>query len=428
MLALIRTRILEHRVPSPLCYKPKRFIPHILAAYLVQQTLTNPQGREMPEMIIRAVNHIISINPDLSPNREQYIEDLSSVAIDKSGELDDKTPSFYHLLSIQKEVPNSRNWNATPDQITMVAAACLGLLSIVNQFLDNEVCDNITFFGSALEAAATRGDIVMLNTINDHPLISRSYIDDAREQSAARGHTECLRILLTRTPSHFHNRGKFSSILQLAARSGHLGTMQFIRSSVPNFSEYISGLLLHFTGETDTITVANAILYWSVPFGHTDIVRQALDDGANINPQRLASNGNFRYSPIYMATEIGSYDTVELLLFRGAILRKDLDDNPLIPAAKRGWLKIAQLLVKYGAMVNPDISSFAGGRDIIWASPILQAMNHEQSNMVDFLLRNGAEIPQDSESRENASPDLLSRLIARLNERNRILSSYDSVG
>lgn len=86
-------------------------------------------------------------------------------------------------------------------------------------------------------------------------------------------------------------------------------------------------------------------------FGHFLLVKLLLDKGANPN---IASNNQFKVSPIHSACAISAFDIAELLIKHGAdVNSKQMQGvTPLHSAAHNGQTYLAKLLIDNGADVN----------------------------------------------------------------------------
>lgn len=96
--------------------------------------------------------------------------------------------------------------------------------------------------------------------------------------------------------------------------------------------------------------------------GHSTIVRQLLEHGADVNVNAALSR----------AAQIGNEDLVELLLSHGA----HISNSALSAVAKNGHVGTAQKLLNAGAKANPDV--FVQG---LWGGSL---------ERVQLLIRNGA--------------------------------------
>ena len=113
-------------------------------------------------------------------------------------------------------------------------------------------------------------------------------------------------------------------------------------------------------------------LYCAVYQRHRGIAELLLDHGADINAGRE--------TPLYAAAKSGVFETVRLLLERGAALDTDHQEGYLVLAiaAEKGYEPIVRLLVEYGADV--------GGADANPNPAMVKAIVHGHRDVVDTLI------------------------------------------
>ena len=155
---------------------------------------------------------------------------------------------------------------------------------------------------------------------------------------------------------------------------------------------------------------SNAPIRLAVRRGHTGIVKQLIDAGADVNETIIKSH---LPTPLCVAISRGDTDTVKLLVDAGAKLEvTDLDFGnivmPMFMAVQSGRLKIVTILLEAGCDPNPYLYSaiHKGHPEIVRAlikhgadvscgnpkqSPALQyAINNGQGDIVDILREAGA--------------------------------------
>lgn len=133
------------------------------------------------------------------------------------------------------------------------------------------------------------------------------------------------------------------------------------------------------TGETNVWTPLDK----AVGTGNVRIVGLLLKHGADPN---RASRGK---TPLDWAIIKGSRDVVSFLVKHGASVTKG---KPLLQAASRKDVVIAELLLKHGAKVNVG-GGVIHSRDVIH-SPFIEAIYKGDSKMVELLLKHGANATQ----------------------------------
>ncbi|KAI1262919.1 ankyrin repeat-containing domain protein [Xylariaceae sp. FL1019] len=145
-----------------------------------------------------------------------------------------------------------------------------------------------------------------------------------------------------------------------------------------------------FKGHPDGKTIENLALYnpllGAVRHHNKELVHLLIDMGVNVNEHNIDLVRN--RSPLQLATKLGDFDMVKLLLKRGA--------DPNVPgassrgatalqlAAIKGYLGIAMYLIEHGAEVNASPSR-KHGRTVLEG-----AAEWGKIDMLELMLRNGA--------------------------------------
>lgn len=126
-------------------------------------------------------------------------------------------------------------------------------------------------------------------------------------------------------------------------------------------------------------------LEWAIWKGKQDFARLLIEKGADIHICLSA------VSLVHLAIERDQFQTLELLLKKGAVLNAEGPENyqrqPIFLACERSHKKEAlELLIRYGADVNT--------RDmrISEVTPLHCAASHEQPQYVEVLLQHGADV------------------------------------
>jgi ankyrin repeat protein len=91
-------------------------------------------------------------------------------------------------------------------------------------------------------------------------------------------------------------------------------------------------------------------------FGHISLVKLLLDKGANPN---IASNNQFKVTPLHSACAISATDIAELLIKHGSDVNvKQMQGiTPLHSAAHNGQTKLSKLLIENGAEINAKMEN-----------------------------------------------------------------------
>ena len=131
----------------------------------------------------------------------------------------------------------------------------------------------------------------------------------------------------------------------------------------------------------------NTPLHNAVISNKIEIIELLINHGADVN----ARDGK-NMMPLHMAIENDAEETVELLLRRSVNVHAEGQyGTPLHLAAERGYLKIAEHLIKYGARVNSTgISVYSED------TPLQLAVDRGHNEVVKLLLERGANIDVQS--------------------------------
>lgn len=125
------------------------------------------------------------------------------------------------------------------------------------------------------------------------------------------------------------------------------------------------------------------ILY-SIPSGNVDRIRQALDNGADVNHIHDPDGTGMRQSYLHMAAAHGNERVLNLLVERGANVNARTRDGetPLHSAAVCNQKNSAQILLRSGALLNAEDSN--------GVTPIEHAVKNNHSEMVRTFMERGA--------------------------------------
>ena len=139
--------------------------------------------------------------------------------------------------------------------------------------------------------------------------------------------------------------------------------------------------------------------------GDLKATKSIISQGANINFAK--SDGIFEYDALYVAIENGFKKIVDYLLKIGSDPNQIYNDNGLTAlslACKLGYVDIAQQFIKYKANVN-------GAKlvDVDYKiTPILMATESNNLQIVELLLKNGAD-PNITDENKNSAKELAFR-------------------
>ena len=122
-------------------------------------------------------------------------------------------------------------------------------------------------------------------------------------------------------------------------------------------------------------------LRWAAFYGHKDIVDLLLNRGAKINPKEKGGR-----TPLYWAAKQGHMDVVDLLVARGAVTKAGAT-KLLFVAAEEGCVPLAEVAIANGGDVNAS-----EGKDQEGWTPLTEASQEGQTEIVKLLLANGADV------------------------------------
>lgn len=129
-------------------------------------------------------------------------------------------------------------------------------------------------------------------------------------------------------------------------------------------------------------------LIFAAQSGNEKLVQILIAHGADVNRRTSTETGS---TVLCFAVEGGNLNVIQDLLNHGAVINGKARDGltPLIFAAAHGQTKQAEFLISRGADVN--LYGLVDNRGATW-SPLMAAANVENFEMLELLLKNGAEI------------------------------------
>ena len=115
-------------------------------------------------------------------------------------------------------------------------------------------------------------------------------------------------------------------------------------------------------------------------FGHLSVVKFLLDKGSNPN---IASNNQFKVTPIHSACAISRFDITELLIENGAdVNAKQMQGvTPLHSAAHNGQTKLSKLLIDNGADINAKMDN--------GQTPLFMANEKNFQEIAELIIKHG---------------------------------------
>ncbi|QYS98748.1 ANK_REP_REGION domain-containing protein [Trichoderma simmonsii] len=165
-------------------------------------------------------------------------------------------------------------------------------------------------------------------------------------------------------------------------------------------------------GQLSCALPGTTVLQWAAAKGLIEVVKQRLEDGADVN-----GSDQDGYTPLMTATISGQFEVATLLIEHGARIDAQTrnDETALIAAAASGCVQLVQLLVDKGADVegpgNSDAlqaAAFYGHADVVRLlldhgaqiearagtslTALLSASNRGHTDVVQLLLDRGADV------------------------------------
>jgi uncharacterized protein len=214
------------------------------------------------------------------------------------------------------------------------------------------------------------------------------------EEHIKNGENDLLREKLKETPSVAAGTTEQGiSLLQFAAYCRNMEAIEIIRTYRDQLDIYEAAsigdkdTLLHFIEQYPDRTNAYSIdgftpLGLASFFGHTDLVKVLIDNGADPN---ISSNNQLKVTPLHSACAISNYNIANILIKHGADVnaRQLQSVTPLHSAAHNGQTKLASLLIDNGADVN---SKMDNGQ-----TPLFMAEEKGFKDTIELLKKHGGE-------------------------------------
>lgn len=192
---------------------------------------------------------------------------------------------------------------------------------------------------------------------------------------------ECVQLLLAEGAEINPEESKGISPLHVAAEMGHLQCMNILLNS----------------GYDPNLTLSdkkNAALHLAAEGGWSECISLLLQKGANADERNYKGQ-----TALHFAAHAHSVECVEILLSKGNCNPNSEDNDkrtPLHSAVGRALnsCEITELLIKYGASVN--------GGDIFGYTPLHVAALNENTQCVQILIDNGADVSVKTKGGNNA--------------------------
>lgn len=159
-----------------------------------------------------------------------------------------------------------------------------------------------------------------------------------------------------------------ATLLHWAARCGHLEIMKLLLKNRIDIDVKASD--------------GSSPLHWSAQSNKEQIAQFLLDNQATID-----SIDNKGHTPLYIAAQNGNEKVADLLIRKGANVDAQTTEHrlsPMLIASYKGYKEVVELLAKGGANLNIT--------DVYGSTPISNAIETNNAEIVDFLLDRGAGI------------------------------------
>lgn len=262
----------------------------------------------------------------------------------------------------------------------------------------------------------------------------REFNRSAIEWAAIKGHPRVVQLLSTSKQPAETIQGllalsKFYQALDLEASDGKQteinNRLLEINSSLPENLKRL--LLLHRPTRRGDKTVVRTFINMGADIeafsgggktamhiaaanDQTKIVRLLLDHGAIIDSKRVGRGKWQKVTPLYDAIAYGAYDTVQLLIERGAEIEQDYGGRgtPLMEAIWHQREAIVRLLLQKGADPNTETAYGFGHRPL----HIAVACYNGDLSLIMLLITKDANL--DAKNNNGATPLLLAVELARI--------------
>ncbi len=135
----------------------------------------------------------------------------------------------------------------------------------------------------------------------------------------------------------------------------------------------------------DNLFSVNNDLWEAAKDGNVEKIRDALDNGADINC-KLEKENTFRSTPLIVASSHGHVFAAEYLILRGSDTKMTNDNGggPIHMASANDRVNVMSLLLEYGVDINQANMENGG-------TPLHYASAHGHPASVRFLMENGAD-------------------------------------
>ena len=290
------------------------------------------------------------------------------------------TAAVMHLGPI--EAPNmmvsgSNVCAQTTDDLTnlLTAAAVIGNLNMVKTLLSQGagIDSESEYFGTPLKAAVIHGQYEVVQTL----LGQGANVNYVGGYGHGRGDGTLLRAAVCR------DHGSIVRLLlepKYDIKTSGIDYENALIDAAFTGGADIEQLLFDKGTFANMPDVQHRVLWAASRFGHPHIVQMMLDNGVDVNAQKIGGT-----RALECAASSGDALLVSLLLENGAV--RDFDGSGMDAinrAASNGHIHMVQILLDYGANIN---SVQCRGR-----IPFFEAARNQYMSMMRFLLDNGVDL------------------------------------
>lgn len=338
------------------------------------------------------VDYIIKRRPESRDDADEYMRALCTCVAMYANF---STSSLRAMFNPKPGESRYNYWEKYSLRDNVVSAtAYLGLTTLLESLIQDEFRDERSYFGRPTECAVRRSDVgltqLLLSKWYERNDIKAESHNQALFIAANNGDEAMIRLLSGPNYAKYISTCDYEIAILCAAECGKLDTMRFLLqlASAGGHTEKMRFEMLQIWKSS---TPPNSPRLWNSVFlhaawgGQEEVVRFALDQGANINASWKTINCHIALDG---AAHYGHESIVQLLLLKGADPCTHPYCHPLYYAAKVGWLRIAQMLIKHGAEIN-------GSRRIRENNPLMAAVSGGHVDIVRLLLDHGADISTD---------------------------------
>ena len=225
------------------------------------------------------------------------------------------------------------------------------------------------------------------------PSLANDYGVTSLWLACTNGSVHMVRALLDAGANPWARLATGESVLMTASRTGNVDVVRLLLSAGadPNVTE-------DYRGQT--------ALMWAIAEGHHPIVRALLDAGADVHARTKAerdvsavgapkSRGGS--TPLIFAARRGDIAVAELLVSRGARINETPADDgstPLLVATVRGHVELAEWLLQRGA--DPNVAA-AGYTPLHWAVGVWESLVTDYALEGDEEWKNLKGIPTEEQ-------------------------------